>query len=97
QRVALHRHAPRATYQSDQIIERHSLRGVRTRFVVDLLLHHGAFEVVHAERQRSLRQAWRHHYPVTLDVIEIVEKEPADREVAKIVEARRGGSLASEL
>ena len=76
---------------------RHRLRGVRAGLVVDLLAHHGALEIVHAEVQRELRQRRRDHDPVRLDVLEVVEEEPADGEVLQVVDARRRRAGAPEL
>ena len=64
--------------------------------MIDLLPHHSAFNVVHAERQRDLRQCRGHHDPVRLDVLEVVQVQAPDSQVAQVVEARRAGTLPTQ-
>ena len=65
--------------------------------VIDLLANDRALQIVDAEVQRQLRQRRRHHDPVRLEVLEIVEKETAHGEILQIVESRRRRARASEL
>ena len=97
ERIALRRRLARRPDQIDDVVEAQPLRGVRAGLVVDLLAHDRSLEIVHAERERRLREERRHHDPVRLDVIEVVEEESADGEIAKIVEAGRRRSLPAEL
>ena len=55
--------------------------------MIDLLFHDRAVHIVCAEAQSDLRNAGREHDPVCLDVIEIIEHQPGDRDVAQIVVA----------
>src|SRR5450432_2112062 len=96
ERVPLDRNSPRAADEREQIVEGESLRRVRAGLVIDLLAHHRPLEVVDAPGERDLRKEGRDHDPVRLDVVEIVEEQTADRDVAKIIEARRRGTLTSE-
>ena len=88
ERVALGRHLAGAADEGEQSVERHRLRRVRAGRVVDLLADHRALHVVHAEVQRRLREERRDHDPVRLDVVEVVEEEAADGEIAQVVEPR---------
>src|ERR1700693_2764063 len=67
------------------------------RFVLDLLAHYRSLEIVHSERERGLREKWSDHDPMGLDVLEVVEEEPADGEIAEVIEAGRRRSLSTEL
>src|ERR1700681_3636421 len=96
-RIALGRRLARRSDQVENLVEAQSLCSVGTGFMVDLLANHGALEIVHAERERCLREKGRDHDPVRLDVLEVIEEEAADREIAQIVEARRCCSLSSKL
>src|SRR6266446_10798290 len=66
-------------------------------FVVNLLAHYRSLEIVHSERQRGLREKRCDHDPMGLDVIEVVEEESADGEIAEIIETGRRSSLPAEL
>src|SRR5258708_2188494 len=67
------------------------------RFVVDLLAHYRSLEIVHSERERGLREKWSDHDPMGLNVLEIVEEEPADGEIPEVIETGRRRPLPSEL
>src|SRR5829696_1161551 len=84
ERVALHRNAPRAADQLEDVVEPHRLRGVRARFVVDLLAHDRSLEIVDTERERHLRYERRDHDPMALDMVDVIEKEPAHGEILEI-------------
>jgi hypothetical protein len=56
--------------------------------VPDLLLHHGAVQVVGPEEQRRLRLLHREHDPIGLEVRDVVQHEPGDRDGAQFVQAR---------
>src|SRR3569623_2463940 len=76
ERITLDGNTTGAPNQCEQIVEGESLRGVRARFVIDLLTHDRALEIVHAPGERDLRQERRDHAPVRLHMVEVVEKEP---------------------
>jgi len=61
--------------------------------VVDLFFDYCSIEIVGAEAQRDLRNAGREHDPVRLDVIEIVEQQARDCDVAQIGVAGRLGDV----
>ena len=69
------------------------LRRRRARVVGDLLLGHGAVDVVGAEREADLREPRRDHDPVRLDVREVVEHQPRHGDRLQVVEAGRLGQL----
>src|SRR5881275_2638990 len=96
ERIALDGDASCASNEREQIVQSESLRRVRTRLVIDLLADHGSLEIVHAPRQRDLRQERRDHDPVRLHMVEVVEKETPDSDVAQIVEAGGRGALPAE-
>lgn len=57
----------------------------RTGHVVDAFLADGAVEVANAETLANLRQFHAEHGPIGLDVGEIVEHQPADRQGAQAI------------
>src|SRR5687767_3639392 len=77
ERIALDRHLSRLANEAHQLVERDALRRVCAGFMVDLLPHHGALEVVHAKRQSDLRQGRRHHDPMRFHVGDVIEEEAA--------------------
>ena len=56
--------------------------------MVDALVAHRAVEIVGAVGQRRLRRADAQRDPIGLDVIEIVEHQPADGHDAQVVQSR---------
>ena len=71
--------------------------GVRAGLVVDPLVDHRALHVVAAEAERDLGEERRHHGPVGLDVGNVVEEEPADRDVLQVLVAGGGGADPAHL
>src|SRR5215212_3399361 len=96
-RIALRRRFSCRANQVEDVVEAQTLCGVRAGFVIDLLAYHGSLEVIHAKGERGLREERRHHDPMCLDVLEVVEEEPANGKVAQIVEPGGRSSLAPEL
>src|SRR3954462_990863 len=97
ERITLRWSLSGGSYQVEDLVETQALSSVGSCLVIDLLAHDRAFEVVHAERQRCLREERRDHDPVRLDVVEVVEKESPDGEIAQIVKTCGGRSFSSEL
>ena len=83
--VAGRRHASRLADDADDTVLRERLRARRARVVEDRLLVHRAIDIVRAEPERHLRDRHREHHPVRLDMREIVQHEPRDRERPQIV------------
>src|SRR5512144_622037 len=54
----------------------------------DALLDHGAVEVVNAKVERHLCYLFAEHDPVSLDVVEVVEKHSRNRERLEVVKTR---------
>src|SRR5881296_3666507 len=81
ERITLCRLLPGSANERQDLVERHRLRGVRTCLVIDLLAHHCPLHVVDAEMERGLRDEGSDHHPVRLDVVDIVEEQPADGEI----------------
>ena len=88
-RVALDRHPSRLPDHRHQLGDGHLLPGLRPGGVRDLLLDHRPVDVVHAEVQGDLGELGAHHDPERLDVREVVEVEPPDRERQEVLQARR--------
>ena len=59
--------------QPFQLRARSELGSLGSRIVINFFFHHCPVEVVRAEAQRNLRDAWRQHDPIRFDVFEIVE------------------------
>src|SRR5665647_3697386 len=78
QRVALHRHAAGGADHAHQLTLAELLPRVDAGRVADLLLDHGAVEIVDAERQRDLSELEAHVDPEGLDVTEVVEDKSSD-------------------
>src|SRR5665647_3660137 len=93
QRVALHRHAAGGADHAHQLTLAELLPRVDAGRVADLLLDHGAVEIVDAERQRDLSELEAHVDPEGLDVTEVVEDESSDGKHLEVVEAGRPGQL----
>src|SRR5450759_4273998 len=93
QRVAFHRHAAGGADDAHQLSLAELLPRVDAGRVADLLLDHGAVEVVDAEHQRDLSQLEPHVDPERLDVTEVVEDEPPDGEHLEVVETGGPGQL----
>src|SRR5438270_13924182 len=83
--------------QVEDVVEAKSLSGVCAGLVVNLFADDSALEIIDAKGKRCLREKRRHHDPVRLDVIEVVEKKPPNSKITKVVESGRRGSLSSEL
>ena len=71
-----------------------SLRCLRSGVVVDLLLHHGSVDIIRTEAQRDLRHPRCHHLPIALDVREVVQQQPAHRNLPDIRHAARHGKMS---
>ena len=56
--------------------------------MIDPLFHDGAVDIVGAKTQGDLRDPRRHHYPVSLDVRDVVEHQARNRDVLDVVKAR---------
>src|SRR5439155_12490244 len=87
--VALDGAAAGLADQPDQLVDGEDLRRFRPRVVGDLLLGHGAVDVVGPEREADLGQARADHDPVRLHVGEVVEHQPADRDRLQVLERGR--------
>ena len=88
--VPLHRFA--AGF-ADDVLERRDrlfLRRLRAGHVKDFFFHDRAVQIVHAVAERDLGQRQSHRNPIGGEVIEVIEINAADREVAKLLDRRRG-------
>src|SRR5712692_8301506 len=84
ERIALDRNAAGGADEAFQFITRRKLGRFRASVMINLLLYHRAVEVVRAEALRDLRDARREHDPVRLDVLEIVQQQARDGDVAQV-------------
>lgn len=91
--VALHGGAPRRTDHVDELGAAELLRRVDAGGVTDALLDDGAVEVVHAERERDLRELEPDVYPEGLDVVEVVENKSRGGEDLEVVDPGGPGSV----
>src|ERR1019366_179902 len=84
ERVALKWDAAGLGNESDQVLAAQHLRRGGAGVVINLFLHHGAIDVVGAEAQRDLRHLRSDHLPIRLDVREVVEHQPRDRDLFQV-------------
>src|SRR3989442_14763340 len=66
------------------------LRSGRTRHVENFFLNDGAVQVVHAVTKRNLRQRQPHAYPISGEVVDVIEINAADRQIAELLNRGRG-------
>ncbi len=85
--VALNGNAAGRGDETRQLGAGHTLRGGRAGVVVNLLLDNRAVDIVGAEAKCDLRDFRGHHLPVSLDVREVVEQQPADGDLADVGDA----------
>src|SRR5210317_1288013 len=64
--------------QTNELLLAQLLRRIGAGVVTDLLFDHRAVNIVNAKGQRNLRDLHSQHHPVRLDVLEIIEVEPAN-------------------
>ena len=83
--IALHGVATRFTNSALQSCDRQLLRSRSARHVKDLFLHDRAVEIVDAVIQRKLRQGQSHANPVGGEMIDVIEIDAADCEIAKLL------------
>src|ERR1035438_3909197 len=74
--------------EAAEILAGHALRRGGAGVVIDLLLDDGAVQVIGAKAKRNLRNLWREHLPIGLDVGEVVEQLAADGDLANVGQAR---------
>jgi len=91
--VALHRHASCSTNQALQFAARRELRSLGTGIVINLLFHHRAIQVVCAESQCDLGDAGRQHDPICFDVVEVIQHQSGNRDIAQIQVPGRPGEV----
>src|SRR5437762_2994869 len=94
QSVPLHRNASRFLNQPANLSDGQLLRRIGAGVVVNLLVAHRAVEVVGPEAQGELGGLDAEHDPVSLDVREVIEHQPADRHrpcARRSYRAPRGG------
>src|SRR5579862_580416 len=75
QRVALDGNAASFADEALELYPRGELSGFGAGVVIDFFLDDRAVQVVRAEAQGDLRDAWREHHPVGFDVVEVVEEQ----------------------
>ena len=63
------------------------LRSSRPRHVENLLLQDGAVQIVHAIAERNLREWQTHAHPISGEMVDVIEVNPADSEVSKLFES----------
>lgn len=66
------------------------LRGGRTRHMENFFLNDGAVQVVHAVTERNLRQWQPHAHPISGEMVDVIEINAADRQIAELFKRRSG-------
>src|SRR4051794_6676555 len=89
ERVALHRRLAERADDANELVRRRAVRGAGGRD--DVLLDHHRAEVVRAERERDLADLHALRDPRGLDVVDVVEVDPAHRLCEQVVERGRPG------
>src|SRR5262249_23981175 len=87
QRVTLDRYAAGFLNQAANLRNRELLGGGASGIEIDLFVHHGAINVVRAERKGDLGRLDAEHHPVRLDVRDIVKHEATDGHDAQVHKA----------
>ena len=66
------------------------LRSGRTRHVEDFFLNNGAVQIVHTVTERNLRKRQPHTYPISGEVVDVIEINAAYRQIAELLKRGRG-------
>ena len=66
------------------------LRSGRTRHVENFFLNDGAVQVVHTVTERNLRQRQPHTHPISGEVVDVIEINATDRQIAELLKRGRG-------
>src|SRR5438094_8069497 len=66
------------------------LRRGRTRHVEDFFLDDGAVQVVHTVTEGDLRQRQPHTHPISGEVVDVIEINATDRQIAELLKRGRG-------
>src|ERR1700730_4806402 len=93
ERVALDGYAAGFADQALEFAARGELSRLGAGIVINLLLNYCAVQVVGPKAQGDLRDARREHYPIRLDVVEVVEQQARNGDGFKIVIPRRRGQM----
>ena len=64
------------------------LRSRRTRHVEDFLLDDGAVQIVYAVTERNLSQRQSHAHPISGEMLDVVQVNAANRQIAKLLKRR---------
>ena len=88
-----------ATRFADRMFQRRYgllLRRLRARHVENLFLQNRAVQIVHAVVERDLRERQSETHPVSRQVIDVIEINPAHREIAKLFECGGAFDMSEE-
>src|SRR6266480_4815438 len=66
------------------------LRSGRTRHVENFFLNDGAVQVVHTVTERNLRERQPHAHPISGEMIDVIEINAADSQIAELLKRGRG-------
>ena len=64
------------------------LRSRRTRHVENFFLDDSAVQIVYAVTERDLSQRQSHAHPISGEMIDVIEINPADSKIAKLLKCR---------
>src|SRR5512135_3240845 len=84
-RISLHRDLSGPSDQIDQLVRRQLFPCERASGVRDLFLNDRAVEIVCPEFKRELGDLFPKHYPVCLDMVEIIEDKTTDGDCLKVI------------
>ena len=87
--VALHGNTPCLTNRVLEGFTGLFLRRLCSRHMEDFFAHDRAMEIVHAIGQRDLRERQSEAYPISGQMLDVIEVDAADREVAQLLESSR--------
>jgi len=66
------------------------LRSGRTRHVENFFLNDGAVQVVHTVTERNLRERQPHAHPISGEMVDVIEINAADSQIAELLKRGRG-------
>src|SRR5207244_7045251 len=87
--VALNRLAVSFADDMTQLLGGLFFGGLRASHVEYFFAHDRAVQIVHPITERNLRERHSHAHPISGEVIDVIEVNPAHREIAQLIERAR--------
>src|SRR4030095_5485855 len=85
--VALHRFPARGAYRMAQRFDSLLFRSCDTRHVENFFPHDRAMQIIHAVGKGDLGKRQSHAHPIGGEMLNVIEIDAADREVAELFES----------